>query len=441
MRVTAGGQNMHPSAAETTRGLLALVYERDGQVWRTYSLDRGLTWAQGQRLASGAGGYQPRAKANYRFGFALTWSGQGGERDIYFEEINEVMTISDDLITARIGRSQDATSKGMALEINNPRRKYDPEVPNTRWSGVFYPGALIELKLGYHGELLTRFRGYLDDTEMDDETATISVSARGEFKQLLDQHLRTKRFYTNKKAVAIIAELAIEAGIDADKVQVQDAAQLYSGEFDRTRTFGEVIQEMCDLVGFELIEPDEGGLIARAPSTSTTPVWFFEEDANMYERKRKWDDDEVYTRVQVFREDKLKDDGSGAVALAGFTVERIVDTELLTPAGKTYFEEAPETMTEEQAGPVADLLARQIGRRGSQIQVACPLNVVLEVGDVVQIRRKSISQSGVYIITDLDDDCQRIGDGQARDPGSGQFVAQGGGGRAFANTVQAERVA
>ena len=421
VRVTSGGQNLHPSAADTTRGLLALVYETatPGEVWRSYSLDRGATWASGQKFVSRAETYQPRARYNHRGGFALVYSGVAGERDVYFEEILEVVSVSDNLVSVNIKRSTDASSKGADITVHNPRRRYDPEVPNTKWSGVFLPGTPVEVLLGYGGERVTRFFGYLDNVSLDDEEPVITCQARGQFKQLLDQSLRTKRYHTNARRTATIAGYAIEAGMDAEMVQVQDSPVRYSGEDDREKTFQSVIQENSDALGFEVLEPDEGGLICRAPSASTTPQWFYEEETNMYSREREFDDDEVYTRVQVYREDKLRDNGT--VELAGFTVERVVDTPLLTPAGKIYYVQADETMTEAQAGTIADTLALRIGREGSKTQIAAPLNVALEVGDVVNIRRKSlgVAATGVYICEELDDDATQDG---------------------FVSTIQARRV-
>lgn len=39
----------------------------------------------------------------------------------------------------------------------NPDRLYDPEIENTAWTGVWLPGARIEVFLGYGGELKKRF--------------------------------------------------------------------------------------------------------------------------------------------------------------------------------------------------------------------------------------------------------------------------------------------
>ena len=415
VRVTSGAQNLHPAAVETTRGLLALVYTRDETVWRTFSLDRGETWAEGAGFVSRGMSYQPRARYNHRGGFALVFSGAGGSsaRDVYFEEILEVQNVSDNLVSARIKRSSEASSKGCDVVISNPGSPglYDPEVPNTKWSGVFQPGAPVELKAGYGGEVLTRFRGYIDSVAINDEEPVLSFSGRGEFKQLLDQSLGKKRYYQNKRRVAIIAELAGEAGIDPELVRIQDSPERVTAEYDREKTYESVMREQADALGFELLEPDEGGLVCREPSTSTTPAWYFEEEENMYSREREWDDDEVYTRVQVYREDKLRDDGS--VELAGFTAETIVDTPFLTPAGKTLYEKADDDLTEAEGQKIADALAVRIGREGSRVEVASWLHPALEVGDTVSVRRKSlgVGQSGAYIVEALDDDLAESGFG------------------------------
>lgn len=432
MRVTSGGYNSHPTASETTRGLLALMYERDGEVWRTFSLDRGESWAAGQQFVSAAGD-RPRARYNHRGGFALVWEGGGGE-DIFFEEILEVVAVSDDLVSCRISRSDQATSKGCDIVLLNPNRLYDPEVPRTRWTGVFQPGTGVVVKAGYGSEAATRFSGYIDDVSIKDETATIDFTGRGVFKQLLDQSVDRDLYYSDKKAVQVIGELAVEAGIDAEMIQIQDSSVRYTGEVGREKKYSELFGELAELLGFELVETDEGGLVCREPVYTTTPAWFYEEDVNMFRREREFSDDDVYTKVQVYRKDKVREDGS--VEIPGFTVERVVDTPFLTPARKTYYEKVEEGVSEAQAGIIADMLARRIGLEGNRMFIASPLNVVLEVGDPISIRRESIGQQGVYIVEDLDDDMGSPE--QARDA-SGQFTE--GQDPAFASTITARRTA
>ncbi|MCL6437209.1 MAG: phage tail protein [Rubrobacteraceae bacterium] len=429
VRVTAGGQNHHPSAVETSRGLLALVYQRDGQVWRTYSLDRGQSWSTSQQLVSGPPAGKddaaPTVRYNHRGGFALVFSrGDSSDRDIFFEEINEVVTISENLVSARISRSSDAASKGADVVVANPNRIYDPETAGTRWSGVFMPGTRFVLQAGYGGQVATRFVGYMDAVEIDDDTATIHITGRGVFRQLLDQSVGRDLYYSNARATRVAAQLAVEAGIDAEMMQIQDSAVTYSAEVDRERTYMDVISEIADLLGYELIETDEGGMICRAPSTASSASWFYEEDVNMFSRTRSFSDEDVYTRVRVYRREKKKPNGD--VAVAAFTVERVVDTEFLTPANKIYWKEVDASVTEAQAGVMADEIARQLAREGNTIQIVSPLNAALEVGDVVSIRRRSIEQSGLYLVEELDDDLALPDDG-ADTP-------------AFASTITARRV-
>lgn len=428
VRVTAGGQNLHAAAVETSRGLLALVYQRDGEVWRTYSLDRGASWAAPEQLVSSppasSDDAAPVVRYNHRGGFALVFSrGDSSDRDIYFEEINEVVAVSGDLVSARISRSTDASSKGADIVIANPRRRYDPEVAHTRWSGVFLPGTRFVLKAGYGGEVTTRFAGYMDEVEIDDEAATISITGRGVFRQLLDQSVGRDLYYANAKATKVVADLAVEAGIDADLIQIQDSTVTYSAEVDRERTYMDVISEIRDLLGYELIETDEGGMIFRAPPVVGGASWFYEEDVNMFSRTRSFSDEDVYTRVRVYRRDQKKSDGT--VARAGFTVERIVDTPFLTPANKIYWKEVDASVSEAQAGVMADQIARSVALDGNTIQIAAPLNVALEVGDVINVRRRSIDQSGIYIVEELDDD-MALPDGGTDSP-------------AFASTITARR--
>lgn len=435
VRLTSGASDNHPTAAETGRGLIACVWERSGEMWRSYSLDRGLTWAAPQKFANQTPIYTPRARYNNRDGFALVWGNPATERDIWFEEINEVMGISDHVVDMHITRSQDSTSKSATITLINPNKLYDPEVPNSKWSGVFYPGSKIKINLGFGGENKTRFLGYIDRVNVYDSYNVMNIECRGQFKQLLDQHLKVNTYYTNKKCSAIVAELAIKAGIPAEQVVVQDSDILWTGKWNRQTSYQEAIDEMIEMLGYILFEPDEGGLVARYPSATTTAQWFYEEELNMFSRAREWDDDDVFNSVVVFRDPVLNKDGS--VKTPGLEVEELVPTEFLVPGGKTDFIKIDSPVfTEAQARSIARNRALQIAREGSLIEIATPLNVALELTDVINIRRKSIAQSGVYAIDALDDDCRRNAV-QARDL-TGEFAV--GNVPGFANIVQARRV-
>lgn len=442
-----GYKAMRPTISLTSQNLLAMLYRNssNGQIYRTYSLDRGNTWNNHQRIISGSPAFNPRSRYNFRGGFAVVWM---DDDDIWFVEILDVVTLTDHVISIRVQRSKSSSSKGATVEILNPNQLYDPEVPNTKWSGVFYPGAPIVIRLGYGGEVVTRFKGNMDQVSIDDEQPVITITCRGEFRQLLDQSIKEKRTFNGERRTDTIGDMAAEAGMNMSFVQIQDDPRIWSGEKDRETTYEQVTQEQIDALGYEIIEPDEGGLIARAPYFTTTPVWFYEEEINMYSREREFTDEDVFTSVMVYREDKFNSDG--VLELAGFTREVTVATDFQTPDRKCFFYKADEFMSSSQGLALAQELARRIGLQGKAIQIAGPFNPGLELGDPIQIRRKSISQAGIYLIEELDDDFKR-NDGRSRGeigtPSGGKFENEAktggveGGGGGLGMVIQAVRIA
>lgn len=445
VRLSSGEFDNHPTVVETQRGLLAAVWERAGVMYRSYSLDRGLTWAAPARFMEAEPIFTPRGRYNHEGGFALVWTEPGddpAQRDIYFEEISEVMGISEHLMGIRVQRALGTMSKGAELTIANPRRLYDPEEVGTKWTGVILPGAKVEISLGYGGENKKRFSGYIDDVESEDQSAMLTISCRGDMKQLLDGHLRSKRRYTDVKRVDNIANLAIEAGMDADKILIEDNTRTFTEDFDRERTFADVITSHVEALAYEITEPDEGGMICRRPIEISSPAWFYEEDLNMYSRTRNWDDDEVFTSVMVYRDPIYEKDGT-TLKVAGLEYEVAVDTPFFTPAKKTDFIPVGKKVTLSDAMAIANKRALTHSRYGRELQLVCPLNVGLEVGDVIQVRRASWNQSGLYLVEALDDDCKR-NLGQSRELAGtsqgGQYASGQGGGGGFANIVRTRKV-
>lgn len=442
-RVTDAAFDHHPTAVETTRGLVAVVYERAGSLWRSYSLDHGQTWSEEARFGFQTPVYSPRAKFNNRDGFAMVWGNPLDARDVWFEEINEVMTISDHLMGVRIQRAMGTTAKGGELTIINPRRLYDPEVPGTQWTGVFYPGARVEVSLGYGGNMKKRFSGYIDDAESEDRAGYLTLSLRGQFKYLLDQNIKRPLKYINERRTKNIVDLAIEAGFKAEEIQVESSALVFTETFDRKSTYSEIISGHCEALGFEMFEPDEGGLIARTPVVSAAASWFYEEEKNMYSRTRNWDDDEVPTWVMAYRETVYSDENPNVVKVAALMYEESVGSPFLTPPRKTEFIELSEHHTLAQAQALVRARIAHAKRRGQGLQIVTPLNVALEIGDTIYVRRKTWNQSGLYLVEALDDDCKR-NLGQSRELAGtsrgGQFAAGQGGGGGFANVVQTRKI-
>lgn len=442
VRVTSQSQDNHPTVVETTRGLLAVVYERGGEMWRSYSLDRGLTWSQPGQLSLQVPIYTPSSAFNDRNGFALVWGNPDLTADVWFAEINEISYISEHLMGVRIQRAIGTTSKGAEVSLVNPRNMYDPEVEGTEWTGVMLPGAKMTIDLGYGGENKNRFTGFIDDVTLEDRTGQIRITGRGDMKQLLDQSLRTRRIYTNEKRTKNIADLAVEAGIDADKIFIEDHPAVFSENFERERTYSDVIQGHINALGYELIEPDEGGLIARVPVLDASPQWFYEEELNMYTRERAWDDDEVVSGVVAYREAEFAEDGT-TMTVSALEWESLVPTPFHVPPRKMAYVKIGPTATVQDAQDIAWGAAWYYGRQGREVQIVGPLNVVLEVGDVINIRRKSWNQSGIYIVEALDDDCKR-NLGQSRELAGtsrgGQYASGQGGGGGFANIIRARKL-
>lgn len=442
VKVTSGGYNLHPAMVETSRGLVAAVFVRDQKLFRSFSLDRGKTWASTSQFGSQAPVHEVRAHYNHEGGFAIVWGNPDATRDIWFEEINEIMSVSEDLRTVRIDRSNDSASKGMSMEISNPQRLYDPEVPNTRWTGVWLPGAKVVVWLGYGPNVVKRFSGFIDDVEIDDQSGFLSVTGRGEMKQILDQHLKKPRRYADVSRVKNIADFAIEAGMDADKVIIQGSPELFTEDFERERTFLDVIGGHATALNYSIREPDEGGMVVAAEATSFAPSWYYEEELNMFSRVRSWDDDEVYTSVIAYRDVVFAEDGR-TVEVAAVEFEAFVSTPFQTPPRKTEFLQVPRSATQAQTEAIAKNRALQIGRIGRDIQIVAPLNVALEVGDTISIRRKSWNQSGLFLVETLGDDCKKnMGQsrGLAGTSSGGQFGGGQGGGGGFTNVISCRRV-
>lgn len=442
IRVSSGSSDNHPTGTQTTQNLIPVMWERNGELWRSYSTDRGLTWAEPTKFLDQSPIYSPRAHVNDRGGFALVWGNPTSERDVWFEEISEIMTISDHLMEIRIQRAFGTTSKGLEMRLANPDRKYDPERTGSAWAGVFYPGSRVRFSVGYGGSNRVRFTGYIDDVESEDRTGYLTVSARGEFKYLLDQHIRRKLSYKRKNRTDHIVQMAIEAGISANEIDVQHDNDAFTEEFDRTRAYMDIIGDHIEALGYDLYEPDEGGLIARDPPISATPVWFYEEEVNMYARTRSWDDDDVYAKVMAYREDIYSSDGK-TIKIPGIEWDANVESDFILPPRKTYFIEMGKRATLAQATRAANALARYLGRQGAQLELVTPLNPALEIGDAINVRRKSWNQSGVYIIEYLDDDLKKnLGTSRelAGTEKGGQFAPGQGGGGGFANIIRCRKV-
>jgi hypothetical protein len=225
-RVTSGADDAHPTIAETSRNLLACIFERSGELWRAYSLDKGMNWSSAEKLSHQTPIYTPSATVNDRDGFALVWGNPDLTADVWFAEINEVVGVTQNLMGVRIQRAVGTMSKGAEIQLANPGNLYDPEVAGTAWSGVMFPGAKVTVDLGYGGINERRFYGFIDDVESEDGTGNITLSLRGDMKQLLDGNLKIKRTYTRRRRVRIIADLAIEAGMDEDRIFIEDSGQL-----------------------------------------------------------------------------------------------------------------------------------------------------------------------------------------------------------------------
>lgn len=442
IRVSSGHDDSHPTVVETSRNMVVAIFERSGEMYRAYSLDKGLTWSAVEALSEQTPIYTPSAAVNDRDGFALAWGNPDVTGDIWFAEINEIVGITQHLMGVRIQRATGTMSKGAEIELANPGNRYDPEKEHTAWTGVMYPGAKVMIDLGYGGHNERRFKGFIDEVTSEDGAGTITLSCRGDLKQLLDQNLKIKRTYTKRKRTKVIADLCVEAGLDADEIYIEDSARTFSATYERERTFSEVVQEQCEELGYEIIEPDEGGIICRRPTLSATPVWFYEEEKNMYTRERSWNDDEVYSSVVAYRDTVYAKDGA-TVKVQPLFYEEAVATPFFTPPKKCDFIKMGKQADITDAQNRAHARAIYWARQGREIQIITPLNIGLEAGDTIFIRRKSWNQSGLYYVEALDDDCKK-NMGQSRELAGtshgGEFAPGQGGGGGFACIVRGRKL-
>jgi phage protein D len=297
-----------------------------------------------------------------------------------------------------INRTKGAAT-GLTITADNKGGIYSPDRTG-EWYQILWPNAEVIVEQGYGTDLVQTIKASMDSVNMGTWPQQIRLAGRGgAMKKALDQTVTGSTgnhvlIYTNSTVESIFISLCNFAGIPYGTVEATGltiARKVFSWE-----SFADAMQWLCELVGFEIVEDEQGILHFRRdwyPATGTS-VYTFTEGVDIIALDYSIDDRDLYNQVIVHGRDADGNVLELITNVPGADYWRL-------PANKILKIDAPDANTLDELNVVA---ARAIYLMMSKFRVVKfkAIGVPhIQIGDLITVVESSSTISEIYRVTDI----------------------------------------
>lgn len=269
------------------------------------------------------------------------------------------------------------------------------ELPISGYKNVVLPYNKIYLDLGYGEEIRRMFTGQIQGINMSEQSFTISIDCKNEFRKLLkpiDPIDKKVLVYEDVDCFEIIQDLLKRAGVENyifDIETIGENSFNMTAEFELGTQYSDAIKQILDTMGHRIFADRFGQiqiLKRELYNQKDTHVVEFNDYVNMTSGEYEIDPAILRNRVII-------QSTSGWQAFEDPYLRSYCNEEIIASAL-----EAPWAETEEQKWAVADRYFLDMRRKLRRLSVAVKGNPSLDIGDLVQVKALISTANSKYMV-------------------------------------------
>lgn len=171
------------------------------------------------------------------------------------------------ILSIDVQKSQTQGGK-VVIVADNRGARYSPDNSASDWHEHIWLNAVVEVDQGYGTNQARTFMGLIDDVDMENFPATITITARDMWKQALDQTITDTEGervvpFVDEPAEDIFRQLAIWAGWDDGDITTEETGvTIEEVTFDH-ESYANGMEWLSEITGFEIAVGDDGTLAFR----------------------------------------------------------------------------------------------------------------------------------------------------------------------------------
>lgn len=177
-----------------------------------------------------------------------------------------------DVLRIELAAAIDQASATARIEVANPEGWYSPDqeprkfpglaLEKSPWAGQLFPGAPLQIWLGYGTDLVLRYTGVIDRLAIDAGGQTLAIECRDNVALLQDMVVATPYSYQNMVASDILADLITKPGLTAavERSVVADATSVvFQDDFEGVSSLPAAY--ITDGAGWSVVSNPEYGIV------------------------------------------------------------------------------------------------------------------------------------------------------------------------------------